>query len=135
MIELECTAENEKIELQRIAREREVEHQTLLARISSDREVTKRDAFEHEAYVAQQQAAAKGEAIERNTEEGQVAHELEVRRRAELHEQALAQLAELLQQTAAAETQRQQRRLRFVVEHGDITGNHAPVFRVQQATK
>ena len=103
-----------------------------MARIASDREAAKRDALDHEAYVAQQQvAAAKREANERNTEEGQAAYELEVRRRAELHEQvrrraelheqvrrraelheqAMAQQAELLQQTAAAETQRQQRRL------------------------
>ena len=47
----------------------------------------------------------------------------------------MAQQAELLQQTAAAETQRQQRRLRFPVEHDDDAGNHAPVFRVKQAKK
>ena len=38
---------------------------------------------------------------------------LKIHRRAELHEQAMAQQAELLQQTAETGTLRQQRRLRF----------------------
>ena len=40
-----------------------------------------------------------------------------------------------MQQTAAAETLRQQRRLRFAAEHDDDVGHHAPVFRDEQATK
>ena len=68
-------------------------------------------------------------------EEERVAHELEVLRRAELHEQAMAQPAELLKQTVEAETLRQERRFQFSAEHGDDVGHHAPVFRVEQATK
>ena len=79
--------------------------------------------------------AAEREAIECSVEEERVAQELEVLRRAELHEQARAQQAELLQQTAEAETLRQQRRLRFAAEHGDDVGHHSPVFRMEQATK
>ena len=94
-----------------------------------DRETAKRDA------LTQLQVAAEREAIERRVEEECVAHELEVLRRAELHDQAMAQQAELLQQTAEAEALRQQRRLRFNAEHGDDVGHYAPVFRVEQATK
>ena len=107
----------------------------MLFRIASDREAAKRDALEREAHFAQLQVAAEREAIKRRVEEKRVKHELEVHRRAELHEQAMTQQAELLQQIAAAETLRQQRRLRFAAEHGDDVGHHAPVFRVEQASK
>ena len=46
LIESERTAQKEKLELERIACEGEVKQQTLLARIASDREAAKRDAFE-----------------------------------------------------------------------------------------
>ena len=107
----------------------------MLARIALDREAAKRDALEREAHFAQMQVAAERAAIERRVQEERVAHELEAHRRAELHKRVMAQQAELLQQTAAAETLRQQRRLRFAAEHGDDVGHHASVFRVEKATK
>ena len=79
--------------MERIAREREVKQQTLLTRIAWDREAVKRDAPERESHLAQQQAAAERETIERKAEEERAEHELKVRRRAKLHEQALAQQA------------------------------------------